>query len=71
MKPTHASALMSSMPASASVGKSGNKGERSPLATASALTLPALTWGITAAAGRSAMSTSPEITAIAAAPEPP
>ena len=69
-KPIQASAWMSLRPLSASVGSSGNAPERLPVATASALTLPALTCGITAAAGSTATSALPERSAVTAGPDP-
>ncbi len=69
-KAIHASAFTSFRPASSSVGNSGSEGERLAVATASALILPALTCGITAAAGSTAMSALPESSAVTAGPLP-
>ena len=58
------------MPASPSVGRSGNSGERFGEVTASSLSLPSAASGATEPAGSTAICTSPRSSAVTAAGEP-
>src|SRR5437868_14166169 len=60
---------MSGRPDSRNVGRSGSSAERSADVTANALSLPALTCGMTVTAGRQAYCTSPWTSAVTAWPE--
>ena len=66
-KPIHAEPSIPCTPTSASVGMSGSRAERLDEVTASALSRPSLTMGITAMGGSAANCVSPDSSEVSAA----